>query len=115
MEDGVHRRGDIEVASTIYRIVQEALTNVAKHADASQVSVVLEIGDEGTRLIVEDDGVGFDVGETIQRAIESRRLGIFGMRERAELIGGHVEIESAPGQGTAIFLRIPSERGNERV
>jgi len=102
-----------DVASALYRIAQEALTNVAKHAQATQVSVILEHRDGEVRLIIEDDGVGFDVGATIARAKADRRLGVAGMQERAMLAGGRVLIESEPdGNGTTLYARLPMGRGS---
>jgi PAS domain S-box-containing protein len=94
--------GDVE--TTLYRIAQEALTNVARHSQASHVGVVLEWRRESAWLIVEDDGVGFDVNE----AAERDRLGLVGIRERAETVGGEVKIVSAPGAGTTVSVRVPS-------
>jgi len=91
-----------EVRTTVYRIIQEALTNVAKHAQgAKNVSVVISTSDETLHLTVEDDGRGFDP------TASSSRLGLAGMRERMSLVGGRLEIESAPNRGTTIFARIP--------
>ena len=103
------------VASALYRIAQEALTNVAKHARATQVSVILEHRDGEARLIVEDDGEGFDMGADIERAKAERRLGLAGMQERAILIGGRIAIESrAGGGGTTLYARLPTTvRGGE--
>ena len=96
-----------EVASTLYRIVQEALTNVARHADATQVSVTAVQRDDEIRLAVEDDGRGFDVEIWGKLAPTERRLGLAGMRERAALVGGTVSIESNPGAGTTLYVRLP--------
>ena len=93
---------DGEVA--FYRVAQEALNNVAKHAHASRVDVMLEARDGMVVLLVEDDGKGFDVSD--EQAI-ARRFGIVGMRERARLARATLEIESTPGEGTSIFLRCP--------
>lgn len=106
---GAEQPMPMDVSSALYRIAQEALTNVAKHAGASQVSVVIERPDGEVRLIVEDDGHGFDMPATGERARTERRLGLSGMRERAGLVGGTLEIESSPGTGTAIFVRLPLE------
>ena len=92
---------DVEI--TFYRVVQEALTNVLRHAQATQVGVLLEQRDEQVVAIVEDNGVGFDP----EAAGENGRLGLFGMRERAEILGGTLTIESAPDQGTTIFVEVP--------
>ena len=96
-----------EVGSAVYRIVQEALTNVARHAQASQVSVILERPNGELRLLVEDDGRGFDTDDTAARVRAERRLGMAGMRERAALAGGTVAVESSPGAGTTVQVRIP--------
>lgn len=92
------------LATAVFRIVQEALTNVARHAGASEVSVridQIDAGDEGIRLIVEDDGHGFDV------ANRTKRFGLLGMRERVTMLGGHLEIDSAPEQGARITVWLP--------
>jgi signal transduction histidine kinase len=98
-----------DVGSALYRIAQEALTNVAKHAHAAQVSVIVSLGDAETRLIIEDDGDGFDPDEAARRARAERRLGLAGMRERASLVGGEVRVESSAGGGTTLFVRIPTD------
>jgi PAS domain S-box-containing protein len=100
-----------ETETNLYRIAQEALNNVYKHAQASRVGVLLERRDNHIALIVEDDGVGFHPGA---EAEAQNGLGLLGMRERAMLVGGTLEIESAPNQGTTIFARVPvlfSEEG----
>ena len=89
-----------EVETTLYRIAQEALTNVAKHARAKRVDVILERRPTRVLLIVEDDGVGFDRGR--QRRAGRDGFGLLGMQERAALVGATLEIESAPGKGTTI-------------
>jgi signal transduction histidine kinase len=94
---------DAEVA--FYRIAQEALTNIAKHAHASRVDVMLESRDGAAVLIVEDDGVGFDTEDV---EISDRGVGLLGMRERAGLIGAEFQLESKPGDGTAVFVRYAS-------
>jgi signal transduction histidine kinase len=93
-----------EIETTVYRIAQEALNNIAKHARADRVDIVLERSDEQVSLIVEDNGVGFNPA-----AVTTRRagFGLAGMRERAALAGAECQIESAPGQGTTIILRVP--------
>jgi signal transduction histidine kinase len=93
--------GEIETA--IYRIVQESLTNVARYAGARSVSVLAERRGGEIVAVVEDDGQGFDSAQTIG----DRHLGLVGMRERAELLGGRLTIESAPGRGTSIHVQIP--------
>jgi signal transduction histidine kinase len=85
----------------MYRIVQEALTNVAKHSDAGKVSVVLRRTDGAAVLVVEDDGAGFEPSD------ETLGLGLMGMRERVALVGGRLKVETATGAGTTIAAEIP--------
>lgn len=96
-----------EIDTHLYRITQEALNNIVKHASAKTVTVILEKRDVNVILIVEDDGKGFDPSDEKIVAGASSGLGLVGMRERAVLVNGEVEIESAPGQGTTIFVRAP--------
>jgi PAS domain S-box-containing protein len=97
--------------TTVYRIVQEALTNVAKHAGARTVNVVLQRRVEGIQVIVADDGCGFDVEAVLSAPAAWSHLGLHGMRERASLLGGSVTIESTPGEGTTIYIRVPAPGG----
>jgi signal transduction histidine kinase len=95
----------IEIRIVIYRFVQEALTNVSKHANASSVSVMIGRHDQMLEVSVEDDGSGFDA-----EAFDSSNkdgLGLLGMRERLALLCGEFLIESSPGRGTTVFARIP--------
>ncbi len=92
-----------ETETTLYRIAQEALTNVAKHSRASSVDVILERRVDHVLLIVEDDGVGFDPAEA---GTAGQGFGLIGMQERAALVGATLEIESAAGKGTTILLRM---------
>jgi two-component system CheB/CheR fusion protein len=93
-----------ETETNLYRIAQEALNNTYKYAQASRVDVLLERRDHHVVLIIEDDGVGFDPKDEIA---SRKGLGLIGMSERATLIGGTLEIESAPNQGATIFARVP--------
>jgi len=95
------------IETTLYRIVQEGLTNVARHAQATRVSVIIELRNGIVQLILEDDGRGFPVDAVMNAPPTERRLGLLGMRERATLAGGTLDIESAPGRGTTLFVRIP--------
>jgi two-component system sensor histidine kinase NreB len=92
-----------EVETTLYRILQEALTNVARHARASRVDVLLKRRDDCVVAVIEDDGVGFDLAA----AKQSGRLGLFGMQERAEMLDGCLTIESAVGTGTSVSVEVP--------
>jgi two-component system CheB/CheR fusion protein len=99
--------GDLapHVETAFYRVAQEALHNVVKHAHATGVDVVLERRDEDVVLVIEDDGVGFDAA-----AVEAVGLGLPGMRERAALVGATLQVESARGQGTTLYLKAPVHR-----
>jgi signal transduction histidine kinase len=103
---GLESRLAPEIETAVYRIVQEALTNVLKHARASNVSVLLERRSGRLRLIVEDDGCGFDPAAE-GGAAERPRLGLSGIRERLALIEGTMTIESIPDGGAALFIQIP--------
>ncbi|HEY2899244.1 MAG TPA: PAS domain S-box protein [Polyangia bacterium] len=90
----------------LYRVAQEALTNAAKHASPAAVSVLVHRNVNAIRLVVEDDGRGFDVTE----AQSGKQLGLLGMRERAHLVGGLMTVESSPGAGTTICVTVPMPR-----
>ena len=94
-----------EVETTMYRLAQEALNNVAKHAREDCVDVVLERGSEHVSLIVEDNGVGF---EPFKSGTGGEGFGLIGMRERAALVGADLQIESTPGRGTIVIVRAPA-------
>src|SRR4051812_34363647 len=102
-----------EAETTVYRVVQESLTNIAKHAGAGRVSVIVEQIDGNVVVIVEDDGRGFDE----EAAALDPRLGLLGMQERAVLVGGSCHVESSVGAGTTVRVRIPvreTEEGRDR-
>ncbi|MBE7198815.1 MAG: PAS domain-containing protein, partial [Parafilimonas terrae] len=94
------------VETAIYRIVQEALTNVLKHARATTVSVSVEQRAEEVRVIIEDDGAGFD-SEAEPTPAAKPRLGLSGIRERLSLLRGSLSLETSPGSGTTLYVRIP--------
>lgn len=96
-----------DIETTIYRIVQEALTNIIKHAQAKHVSVVLECQQNIVQVMVEDDGKGFDTEYLSYKATTEGRLGVVGMHERAAVVKGTLDIESTSGAGTTVFVRIP--------
>jgi len=93
-----------ETEINLYRIVQEALNNTHKHAKAQRVGVILDTRDESIILIIEDNGIGFNLENEKNR---SKGLGLLGIQERVALLGGTLEIESAPEQGTTIYVRVP--------
>jgi PAS domain S-box-containing protein len=106
----LNQRLDSQLESTVYRIVQEALNNVLKHAKAQSVSIILERRANRVSVIVEDDGVGFDVEELMKTPARNRRFGLLGMQERVMLVGGTVNIESTPGVGTTVLVHIDTSR-----
>ena len=97
------RRLPSVIETALYRIIQESLTNVARHAQAKHASVLLERTGQQVRAIVEDNGRGFDV----LSARQERSLGLFGMEERAVLIGGTLRVETRPGLGTTVVIYVP--------
>jgi two-component system sensor histidine kinase UhpB len=98
------------VQTAIYRVAQEALTNVTRHAGATVVELVVAEDDRGVELRVSDDGRGFDpaVLPHVKSLTPGRGLGLIGMAERARLVGGELDVRSAPGGGTTIALRVPT-------
>lgn len=96
-----------QLESTIYRIVQEAVNNVVKHASARNVSIILEKRGNRVLVIVEDDGVGFDAEALLKTPARNRGFGLLGMQERVALVGGSLSIESTPGTGTTVLVHIP--------
>ena len=99
-----------ELETVCFRIAQEALTNVARHAQAVSVSVRLERSRERMLLTITDDGVGFDIYELRKSASETSALGLRGMEERALAVGGYIEIDSGSGRGTRIRATFPFKR-----
>jgi signal transduction histidine kinase len=96
-----------QVETALFRIAQEALTNIAKHAAAQHVNILLSRHLSDIQMIVEDDGVGFASGYDSKTPIPSNHLGLYGMRERVGMLGGVIAFESMPGQGTVIHVRVP--------
>jgi PAS domain S-box-containing protein len=101
-----------EVETALYRIAQEALNNVAKHSRARRVEVILERRSDCVLLILEDDGVGFEVAPS---GAAGQGFGLVGMQERAILVGARVQVESTPGKGTTIFVRMALPMGAGEV
>lgn len=108
------QRQDDSVEISLYRIAQEALNNVQKHAGAKNANVVLEAREGKIVLVIEDDGEGFDPNEMKTGREAEGGLGLVGMRERAAIIGGTIEIESGPGKGTTVFVRVPMKKKSDR-
>jgi signal transduction histidine kinase len=101
-----------DVELVLYRIVQEALSNVAKHAGASRVEARLTRRGSTLRMLIEDDGCGFDV--EVSTGSRESGLGLFGMEERLALIGGTLRVESAVGRGTRVLAEVPLPRSRRR-
>lgn len=96
--------------TVLYRVAQEALTNVARHARASNVRVAFQKNEHSLWMQVQDDGISFQV-QPVLLARGTKRLGLLGMRERVEMVGGRLDIESAPGKGTTITAHLPLGNG----
>ncbi|SMC80240.1 HAMP domain-containing sensor histidine kinase [Sporomusa malonica] len=99
-----------EVSLALYRILQESLTNIAKHAQASQVYVTLDVSENQVTMVIKDDGLGIGT-RTVQSAYYKNRVGIYGMRERAEMLGGSLSIESGKEGGTTVVVILPKFLG----
>ena len=111
--DEVHL--DPALATAAFRVAQEALTNVARHARRMRVWLRLRVRDGVLRLVVRDDGVGFDPEVILRRGVRGEGVGLLGMRERASLLGGRVVIRSAIGRGTEIWLMVPVAQPGEEA
>jgi signal transduction histidine kinase/CheY-like chemotaxis protein len=105
--DGVDARFSTELETTCFRVAQEALNNITRHARATMVTVELAHQDGALHLHVADDGIGFDVEAARQQAARGQSLGLLSMRERVELAGGAIDICSAPGDGATIDIHLP--------
>lgn len=110
---GLEERLSPELETALYRVVQEALNNVAKHAQASLVQLRLERKGETLIASIEDNGRGFDMAQVISPKAVVNGAGLLGMRERVTLLGGRLDIRSRPGQGTQVWVELPEE--NEDV
>jgi len=102
-----NRRLPQTIETTVYRALQEAVTNVVRHAEADHVAVILEVVGGQLQLIVEDDGKGFPLEDAGGGGQGTLHLGLLGVRERLALVDGTLDIESAPGGGTTLFVRVP--------
>ena len=104
---GVERNLPDEVQLLLFRITQETLTNIRRHAEASRAWITLEFGDDKTVLTVKDNGKGFKLPQRIEDLANVRKLGILGMYERGRLLGGTLEVKSELGKGTIIIIEAP--------
>jgi two-component system sensor histidine kinase UhpB len=100
-----------QLETVVFRIVQEALTNAARHAGVKSVNVRLQVTEDSVRVQVEDRGRGFVPAEALRRGAST---GLTGMKERAELLGGKLALESAPGQGTRLTVDLPMSQPPSR-
>jgi light-regulated signal transduction histidine kinase (bacteriophytochrome) len=100
------RRLDPQVETTLYRVLQEALVNIVRHASATRVGVLLEATEIEVRMIVEDNGRGFST-DPAPGGVPAKRLGLLGIRERLSLVSGALEVESSPGHGCTLFVSVP--------
>lgn len=105
---GIERRFTPEVELLIFRIVQEALSNIKRHAQASAAWVVIDFAEGKTRVAISDNGQGFELPARTDDLLHSGRLGLAGMQERARLLDGTLEVQSTLGEGTTITVEIPS-------
>ena len=105
---GTKRRLSSEVELTLFRIAQEALNNVRKHAQATRVVLTVEFINGAVQMTVQDDGKGFIPPKLTEHLVAVGKLGLLGMYERARLIGGTLTVESAPGQGTRVIVKVPT-------
>jgi signal transduction histidine kinase len=114
-DQGVLSQG---AAISLFRIYQEAVLNAIRHSEADQVTVRLEMGTETCTLSVRDNGRGFVRPARLDELVQQRHFGLAGMQERAEALGGRLEVKSTPGAGTEITVRVPvaaqpvGEQGN---
>ena len=103
-----------EIETILYRIIQEALNNVAKHSGATRVALVLRHTADHVHAIIEDDGRGFDARVASQSGNGSGRLGLLGIQERLGMVGGNFKVESAPERGATLLVRIPIPKAHEK-
>jgi len=105
---GGERRFSPEVELLLFRIVQEALNNIRRHAQASEAQVVMEFAEDRIKVTISDNGRGFELSGRVGDLPRSGKLGLAGMRERAQLLGGTLEVQSTPGKGTTLIVEVPN-------
>ena len=105
--NGTRRRLTPEKELILFRIAQEALSNARRHSEASAIDMSVDIDETAFTLIINDNGRGFNIPERASELVQSGKLGIVGMRERARLVGGTLIVQSEPGKGTTVTLRVP--------
>jgi signal transduction histidine kinase len=100
-----------QIETAFYRIVQEALNNISKHAGATRVEIFFEHRDSTICASITDNGRGFDLDRVYHPESPGRGFGIIGMQERVSLLGGKIDIQSSPGRGTRIHIKVPYPKG----
>ncbi|GAI20682.1 unnamed protein product, partial [marine sediment metagenome] len=105
---GGERRFSPEVESLLFRIVQEALNNIGRHAQASEAQVVMEFAEDRIKVSISDNGRGFELSGRVDDLPRSGKLGLAGIQERARLLGGTIEVKSTLGKGTALIVEVPT-------
>jgi signal transduction histidine kinase len=106
---GSKRRLAPDVELVAYRVVQESLTNIVRHANASEAVVSAALTEESLRITIEDDGVGFNIDYLDEGETPDLGLGLLGMQERVDAVGGKLHIDSEPGEGTRVNVQLPSK------
>ena len=104
-----------DIETSCFRLAQEALTNVVRHAEARHVSVQVEEGEEEIELVIRDDGKGFDVAAAREKAVRGKSLGLLSMEERVSLAGGRLRIESREGHGATVRAFFPLAGGRNQA
>jgi signal transduction histidine kinase len=103
---------DYDTKINLYRLLQEGLNNVRKHADASNAKIRLISSFPNVILRIEDDGKGFDLKERLAKTSSEKRMGLSSMEQRAAILMGRIDIESSPGKGTKVVIKIPHKDVN---
>lgn len=111
--EDINNRLSNEAQIVIYRIFQEALTNIGKHAGAKHISMNAESQKESISFVMEDDGRGFDINAPMTKNPDEKGFGLTAMEERARMLGASLDIWSRPGHGTKIAVVVPRERAKE--
>jgi two-component system, NarL family, sensor histidine kinase DegS len=112
-EIGTQARLSSSVEIAVYRLVQEALTNIRKHAQATKVNLRLQFRKDNLQVEIRDNGKGFNLSQTLDSAVAVGHMGLLGMKQRAEMLGGDIKIKTGEGSGTVLTLNLPIELHQE--
>jgi two-component system sensor histidine kinase DegS len=104
---GKDRRLPSHTEVTVFRVVQQLLANVREHAQASHIQLLMDMGDDKISISVEDDGTGFEADQAMTASLQRKTMGLSTMRERTQMLGGELHIDSALGRGTRIDFWLP--------